>query len=273
VPTSSDSDVDVIDVALEWSGVLKKAQQEGRTCVQIPRSVVAPELMVFSFKWVADKECFVVCASPEKKRSLDDILSRFKMLQMQVQLSSKNISNYMSVREMLYRDDATSLHNARYLNLSLDRAFKSQQKSGGKFGVLFVDLDHFKRVNDGHGHMIGTKLLNEVGERMKREVRQGDTVCRYGGDEFVVILNNVDIEEAKDTAERIRRSIEKDTFLKEDNVNINLTVSVGVAICPDHARTREEIVAAADHAMYAAKRNAKNMVYVAGESEPVKKTA
>jgi diguanylate cyclase (GGDEF)-like protein len=260
--TASDSDVDVIDVACEWANALPKTMQEKAECKLFPKSVVAPEILVFHFKWVGDRDCFAVCASPSAKSSVDDIFSRFRMLQVQVQLTAKNIGNFLSVREMLYRDDATSLHNARFLNLSLDKAFAAHQKSQSKFAVLFVDLDHFKKINDGHGHLIGTKLLNEVGEVLKGEVRAGDVICRYGGDEFVVILNNADLETAKNTAERIRKNIETRTFLETEGHIIKLTVSIGVAVCPDHARTKNDIVAAADNAMYVAKRSTRNMVYV-----------
>ena len=262
IPTASDSDVDVIDVACEWAHALPKTLQEKSECKLFSKSVVAPEILVFHFKWVGGRDCFAVCASPSAKSSVDDIFSRYRMLQVQVQLTAKNIGNYLAVREMIYRDDATSLHNARFLNVSLDKAFAAHQKTRQKFAVLFVDLDHFKKINDGHGHLVGTKLLNEVGEVLKGEVRAGDVICRYGGDEFVVILNNSDLKNAENTAEKIRKNIESRVFLKAEGQTIRLTVSIGVAVCPDHAGTKNEIVAAADHAMYVAKRSTRNMVYV-----------
>ena len=267
VPTSSDADIDVIQVAVEWSNALEKCMEENVTCKMISKTVVAPELLLFHFKTVGEKDCIAVCASPELKFSHEEVFSRFKMLQVQIQLTGKNIGNYLSVRELLYRDDATSLHNARFLSLSLDKAFENQKKSGKKFAVLFVDVDKFKSVNDGHGHLVGTKLLNEIGECLKTDVRTGDTICRYGGDEFVVILNNVELSLAGEIAERIRKRIEERKFIESEGLNIHLTVSIGVAICPDHAQTKSEIVAAADMAMYVAKRSSKNLVYITGTPE------
>ena len=274
VPTSSDSDVDVIDVAVEWAGVLEKCVAENLSCKAVARSAVSPELLVFHFKWVAGKDYFAVCASPDGRQKTEEVFSRYKFLQVQAQLTGKNIGNYVSVRDLLYRDDATSLHNARYLSVSLDKAFEQQKRTQQSFAILFVDLDHFKSVNDGHGHLIGTKLLNEVGEILKKEVRPADTICRYGGDEFVVILQGAKLAEAKGIAERIRLRVEANQFLQAEGHNIRLTVSIGVAVCPDHAKSKTDIVAAADHAMYVAKKSSRNFVYVAdGKGMPAKPSA
>jgi diguanylate cyclase (GGDEF)-like protein len=132
-----------------------------------------------------------------------------------------------------------------------------------KFAVLFVDADKFKNVNDQHGHVHGSKLLHELGQKLKTFVRDSDHIVRYGGDEFVAILTPADLQAGKAVAERIRREIEKTEFLKADGLKLKITVSIGVAIFPDHASLKDEIIEAADHAMYAAKSESRNRVFVA----------
>jgi len=128
---------------------------------------------------------------------------------------------------------------------------------------LFVDVDKFKSVNDQYGHLIGTKLLHEIGQITRGCLRMGDLAFRYGGDEFVVILKNCPTKAAIDIAERLRAGVEKNEFLSKEKLNVRLTVSIGVANCPEHATSKRAIIEAADAAMYAVKRSTRNRVYVA----------
>jgi diguanylate cyclase (GGDEF)-like protein len=129
--------------------------------------------------------------------------------------------------------------------------------------VLFLDLDHFKNVNDGHGHLIGSKLLSEVGQEVKRALRESDVTFRYGGDEFVMVLTQTNIQDALMVAERVRSQIEKKRFLARDNKDIRLTASIGVAAFPEHASTKEQILKAADAALYNSKKDHRNCVVLA----------
>jgi len=170
----------------------------------------------------------------------------------------------MGVQQLMYIDDATGLYNTRYLNFVLEREIVQSQMSHYSFALLFIDLDRFKSINDMYGHLIGTKLLNELGRHLKTFVREKDAVFRYGGDEFVALVTPCGLSMAKAVAERIRKSVENKIFLKKEGLNAQFTVSIGVALFPDHGTTKAEIVEVADRAMYAAKKGLRNKVSVAG---------
>lgn len=161
-----------------------------------------------------------------------------------------------------FLDDLTSLYNQRYLPLVLDSEMARSKRAYTKFSVLFMDLDHFKKVNDNKGHWVGSQLLIEMGKIVKGNIRSCDYGFRYGGDEFVVILVDTDAQGAQVVAERLRKQVEESTFLV-DGHSMRLTVSVGVACFPDHAKTRQDVIRMADEAMYHGKHKSRNIVYVA----------
>jgi diguanylate cyclase (GGDEF)-like protein len=167
------------------------------------------------------------------------------------------------LKGLTYTDDLTGLYNQRYLELILDRELSLAKRNDTEFSVLFLDLDHFKNVNDSHGHLIGSRLLFEVGEEIKRTLRESDITFRYGGDEFVIILSHTGLDDAVMVAERIRVQIEKKRFLARDNMDIRLTASIGVAAVPLHAVTKKQILQAADEALYGVKKAVRNRVIAA----------
>lgn len=167
------------------------------------------------------------------------------------------------LRGQTYTDDLTGLYNQRYLEIVLDRELSLSKRNESIFSVLFLDLDHFKNVNDSHGHLIGSRLLFEVGHEIKKTLRESDITFRYGGDEFVMILSHTGLEDAILVAERIRVQIEKKRFLVKDGLEIRLTASIGVANVPLHAETKQEILKAADEALYGVKKAVRNKVIAA----------
>jgi len=142
-------------------------------------------------------------------------------------------------QNLIYIDDLTKLYNSRYLNVVLDRELKRSERYRNFFSVLFMDLDFFKRVNDSHGHLVGTRALVEAGHVLRQCVRETDTVVRYGGDEFVVLLVETRAEEALVVAERMRKMIEEKSFGNELGLDIRLTISIGIAAFPEHALTKQ----------------------------------
>jgi diguanylate cyclase (GGDEF)-like protein len=124
-----------------------------------------------------------------------------------------------------------------------------------------MDIDDFKKVNDGHGHLVGSKMLVEVGQILIRNLRSIDVVVRYGGDEFVIVLPHTPAAPATQIAERIRKSVEKNFFLEKDGYGLRITASFGVASYPGTARSKEELLRLADEAMYKVKYHTKNGVY------------
>jgi diguanylate cyclase (GGDEF)-like protein len=157
-------------------------------------------------------------------------------------------------------DDLTKLHNARYLRQFLLNEIRRARRYGSSVGALFLDLDDFKRVNDAHGHLAGSHVLMEMAAVILSSIRDTDAVARYGGDEFVIVLPDTQIELAGTVAERIRTKIAGHYFNAGRNLKLSLTASFGVAAFPMHASSPQQLIASADTAMYEAKAANKNCV-------------
>ena len=162
-------------------------------------------------------------------------------------------------------DDLTRLYNSRYLNLVLRRETKRASRSGRPLSLLFIDLDGFKQVNDNHGHLCGSKALVEAGAIIRGCARETDVVARFGGDEFSVILPDTGRDGALSVASRVRDRIGLHAFLESDGLAVHLTASIGVATLPDVAGSAEELIRAADTAMYRVKADGKNGIHIAQE--------
>ncbi len=160
-------------------------------------------------------------------------------------------------------DDLTHLYNSRYLNQVLRRETKRASRSGRPLSLLFIDLDGFKAINDRHGHLAGSRALVEAAAVIRGSARETDVVSRFGGDEFALVLPDTGGDGAYAVGERIRERIAAHGFLAGDGLDIHLTASVGVATLPDVAASAEELVAAADRAMYRVKDSGKNGIQVA----------
>lgn len=178
----------------------------------------------------------------------------------------RKIEQYSRVEALVYVDDVTGLYNQRKLFKDLDQAILRFDKYKEPFSVLFIDLDHFKLVNDGHGHLIGTKLLEDVAHLLKRQLRENDLIYRYGGDEFVAILPEANSSNGKMVGERVLSSILGHDFHYQDRINgqskkFKLSASIGVAGYPEDATQREDIVNIADRMMYEAKEAGRGKVF------------
>src|SRR5205807_1802720 len=176
----------------------------------------------------------------------------------------------------LYREQAraavtdaiTGLPNHRAVMSRIDEEVSRCQRTEGSCAVLFVDLDHFKRVNDTWGHRAGDAILREVGSRLSSSVRQEDFVGRYGGEEFAIVLTGTDLLAAGQAAERllVAVNVQPCFWEAEDTatvVPIAITASIGVAVYPLHGTTREALIESADQGMYRAKHTGRNRVCVA----------
>jgi diguanylate cyclase (GGDEF)-like protein len=163
-------------------------------------------------------------------------------------------------------DDLTRLYNARYLNVALRRETRLATRNNRPLSLLFIDLDGFKSINDSHGHLAGSRALVEAGAVIRGSARETDIVARFGGDEFALILPDTGSAGALAVAERIRDRIARHSFLAGDGLHIHLTASVGVATLPEAAVAADELVQAADAAMYRVKDRGKNGIQAAASS-------
>lgn len=174
-------------------------------------------------------------------------------------------------KELSVTDDLTHLYNSRYLNQMLGRETKRASRSGRPLSLLFMDMDGFKRVNDTHGHLAGSKALVEAAAIIKSCARETDIPARFGGDEFALILPETGSEGAVSVAHRIRDRISAYRFLASDGLDVHLTASIGVATLPGAAASAEDLLKAADTAMYRVKAAGKDGFQVAGPAHDAHK--
>ncbi|MGE3373195.1 MAG: diguanylate cyclase [Vicinamibacteria bacterium] len=165
-------------------------------------------------------------------------------------------------RRQAAQDGLTGLDNRRSFDDELRRACARQDRQGGHFALLLLDLDHFKKLNDTYGHPAGDAALRHTARVLMRSIRGADMAARYGGEEFVVVLSATAEAGASKAAEKIRRALEKEQIVFE-GARIRLTASIGLAVWPEHGDSPEAMVAAADRALYAAKQGGRNRVVAA----------
>jgi diguanylate cyclase (GGDEF)-like protein len=165
-------------------------------------------------------------------------------------------------KNMAVRDGLTGLYNRREFDRLLAQTASREDRAGGRFALLLLDLDHFKKLNDTYGHPAGDAALKHAADLLQSRLRQGDQAARYGGEEFVAILQAAVEEGATNLAERVRRAIETEKLIVDD-ARIRLTASFGVAVWPGDGKAPAELVAAADRALYSAKEGGRNRVVAA----------
>ena len=158
------------------------------------------------------------------------------------------------------RDGLTKLFNKRYLMDRLDSELKFAQRHQTALTLLMLDLDHFKKINDSHGHLAGDMILSAVSAALLRAVRNEDVVARFGGEEIAIVLRAIGLEAASHMAERLRKVVEQ-SEVGIDGKKVRATVSIGIAGFPHtQAKTGEELIEAADKALYRAKAEGRNRV-------------
>ncbi len=162
--------------------------------------------------------------------------------------------------ELAVTDQLTGLHNRRYMRVQLDQLVKRANMGGGSVSVLLCDIDHFKKVNDIHGHAAGDDVLREFGHRLRENIRPTDLACRYGGEEFVVIMPETSKTTAHAAAERIRETVSGRPFIINHGEELKVTMSGGVATTFPPDDDFEALLRRADEALYSAKSAGRNRV-------------
>jgi two-component system, cell cycle response regulator len=165
--------------------------------------------------------------------------------------------------ELAVTDPLTGLYNRRYLETHLPQLTEHASNRGKSLSVIVFDIDHFKVVNDTHGHDAGDRVLAEFAERLRSATRNIDIACRIGGEEFVLILPTTDILLAERIGERIRKSIANTSFKVDDKVKLPITVSAGISSLLDNDDTWEKMLKRADESLYVAKREGRNRIVYA----------
>jgi diguanylate cyclase (GGDEF)-like protein len=178
-------------------------------------------------------------------------------------LALANLKLRISLREQSIRDPLTDLFNRRYLEETLERELRRASRLQRPVGLVMMDLDHFKTFNDRFGHEAGDMLLRALGSLLKKHIRGGDVACRYGGEEFALILPDIAIEDVQLRAEQLREEIKGIRIKFHEDVLESITLSLGAAIYPEHGDTGQVLLRAADAALYEAKRAGRDRVIVA----------
>jgi len=186
---------------------------------------------------------------------------KFYILSRQCLLAVKRAVLFQRVQELAITDSLTSVFTRKHFMERFQQEIDYSGKYGYPLSFLMVDIDYFKSYNDRYGHLVGDAILRAIAKMIKDNLRQVDLLCRYGGEEFAIILTNTDKEGAKLAAERIRQSIEAALIHVYDE-DLKVTVSVGIAVYPTAAEDGPVLIEAADNALYKAKESGRNRVCV-----------
>src|SRR6202034_3574186 len=179
------------------------------------------------------------CIGPEGFSQRD--LALLEALADYAAIAIENARHVQRIHELTITDDCTTLYNARHLNFMLDTEIYRSHRYAFEFSLIFIDLDHFKSVNDTHGHLIGSKLLAEIGYLIKAQLRLIDFAFRYGGGEFVGVLAQTGKDQALVVARRLRDGLRASSFCREEGLNLNVRASIGLATYPHDARTAHDV--------------------------------
>jgi len=185
----------------------------------------------------------------------------------QLNLAFSNIQLRHGLRQQAIHDALTGLYNRLYLDESLTRELYRQERSGQSLSIIMMDLDHLKEINDIYGHAAGDSVLRSLGNLIKQSVRASDLPCRYGGDEFILVMPDTAPDTAIRRAEKIADQFRKLSIPFGTQTLGGYTLSIGIASAPKHGHTSQDLLAAADQALYQAKRGGRDRVVCAGSDQ------
>ncbi len=195
-----------------------------------------------------------------------NIEQRINLLQMvadTLELAIANLHLQDSLRQQSIRDPLTGLFNRRYLEETLERELRRVQRSQGTLSVLMLDVDYFKRFNDTYGHGAGDMVLHELGGILQQTIRESDIACRFGGEEFTIVLPDVDMDTAALRAEAIRMAVKRLQIVYQGQTLPSVSISLGIACYPIHAASVAELLLRADQALYSSKQHGRDRYTIA----------
>jgi diguanylate cyclase (GGDEF)-like protein len=203
------------------------------------------------------------------KRNLQLRLTREKLQRRETELLTANDTLKLNLREIdalqeqlreqANRDPLTGLYNRRYLDSTLERELARCKRNGQPLSLILIDVDHFKRLNDTYGHQAGDKVLIRLGTILNRMARAGDVACRYGGEEFLILMPTMPLETAVERAEELR-TIFGAMVVPFGDFRLQTTLSIGISVYPGHGTSGDELIRVADRALYQAKNTGRNRV-------------
>jgi len=179
-------------------------------------------------------------------------------------IAIENARAVQRIQELSITDDCTGVYNSRHMFTVLAEEVRRSERFGYEFSVLFLDIDHFKRINDEHGHLVGSKLLGQFGRCLRKNLRLVDAAFRYGGDEFAVLLPQTGKEAALHVARRLMTTFRNMHWLTDEGLSLTLRVSVGIATYPLDGDSSHAIVQSADDLMYQVKGAGRDGIAVTG---------
>lgn len=202
----------------------------------------------------------------QNTKDLEEIRVRAELMATHTSAALASVTLREALRQQSIRDPLTGLYNRRYLEEAMERELLRARRNKTGLSVLMIDIDHFKQFNDTHGHQAGDLLLKEFGEYLRRNVRGEDFACRYGGEEFLIVMPGCDGENARERAEILRQNLISLKVHYQGNILPAVTASFGVAFFTEHGEDRDTLIRSADASLYLAKRNGRNRVWVGGDS-------
>lgn len=179
-------------------------------------------------------------------------------------IAIENARAVQRIQELSITDDCTGVYNARHMITVLAEEVRRSERFGYEFSMLFIDLDHFKQINDSYGHLQGSKLLGQFGRSLRKNLRLVDAAFRYGGDEFAVLLPQTGKDAAIQVAHRLTKIFRNTQWMLDDSRSVSLSASIGIATYPQDGASSNAIVQRADELMYQAKEAGGNSIAVAG---------
>jgi diguanylate cyclase (GGDEF)-like protein len=212
---------------------------------------------------------FEVINVEEERFFREKYLPHLTILADYVAIAVDNVHNLQKLEARSYIDEVTGFFNTRYLIHELDRLIPQLLDRGEPFSVVFLDLDNFKKVVDSYGHLKGSKVLAQVARTIHGVLGPDDSLVRYGGDEFIILMPRRSQPATLEVTRHLRRVLNQTTFMKDEGLAIKLTASYGIASLPEDARDRETLLLIADRAMFGSKGRGRDRIMVGRGLVPV----
>jgi len=247
------------------------ADQDPRFSARVDRATGFDTRSIIALPLVVRGEVigvFEVINVEDEKFFREKYLPHLAILADYVAIAVDNVRNLQKLQARTFIDEVTGFYNTRYLIFSLDHLIPQIREQGGEFSVVFLDLDNFKAVVDGYGHLRGSKVLGEVARVIHPILGPDDSLVRYGGDEFIILLPHRGKARALELTRRLRERLNQTSFLTDEGLDIRVTASYGIATLPEDARDREELLSMADKAMFCSKGRGKDRIMLGRDLTP-----